>query len=360
MLRRGLTSARAWLLGVALGLPAAGCFEDIQDPPVGTEGSTGTSSGSTTGTDVDPDSTAAVEPDSGAHDGGVECPPTDVCVDLAPDGWEGPVAYFEGASPSELPSCGAPFGSLALELYDQLTAPPAECGTCGCGDPTNVECSSPAVRFYGDSKCFVMAGAEFQLGGEDECIVFPEAMGVYGAEADPVTPLPGTGGCTPSGDETTLPEVTWGTALRACAPPDPVTACGDGQVCVPVAGEPFAPGLCIYQPGNVPCPSSQYGQRFVRHATVEDGRGCSECQCGEPGGSTCQAEILLSHTNGCTDDYVHIVGPGLGSCVSLSGEAPGSGMLLVLGVSGGDCSPFGGEPQGEAVPAEPVTFCCSG
>lgn len=352
-----------WAFGVVVGLFTGACF----DPPPtaiedGSSGSTTGASASETGdTPVDPDGmTTAVDPDSGSADGGVACATSEVCVDLAPDGWDGPVAYFEGAELASLPSCAAPFGGLDVELYDALSAPPAECSSCSCGAASDVECSSPSVRFYNNSNCFGDSQSEFQLGLVDECVVFPNAVGAYGAESDPVAAVEGTGACTPTGADATLPSPVWGTALRACAPPPSMTACGDGQVCAPAPGEPFAPGLCIHRPGDVACPAGQYDQRMVRYAAVDDGRSCAACNCGTPQGGSCTAEILFSYTNTCTDDYLHLVNPGSGGCTTLWGDEPSSGMLLVTGVSGASCSASGGEPQGEVTPAEPVTFCCTG
>lgn len=357
----------AWTLGAAIGLLLAGCFEEIQDPAA-TEGSSGTATdtGPTTGgpggTDVEPDgtSTTSIEPDSGSHDGGVDCATDEVCVDLAPDGWDGPVAYFEGPELAELPSCAAPFGGLDVELYDQLVASPAECSECGCETATAVECTSPSVRFFNNSNCFGDFQSEFQLGAVDECVVFPNPVGAYGAESDPVEPVPGTGECLVTGGEGLVPGPSWGMALRACAPPPATVACGDGQVCVPAPGAPFAPSLCIHRPGDVACPSSQYDQRLVRYAGFDDSRGCSDCECGDPEGGSCTAEILFSYTNSCTDDYLHLVNPGSGGCTTLFGDEPNSGMLLVTAVSGAECSASGGQPEGSAVADEPVTFCCTG
>jgi hypothetical protein len=365
MIRCGLL----WSLGATLGLLATGCFEDTKGPAEATEGSTGrgsADSGSTGGgpggTDVDPDGTTTTDPGSGSFDGAAECASSEVCVDLAPDGWDGPVAYFEGPDLAALPSCAAPFGGLAVELFDELTADPAVCTACSCGGAGGVECSSPTVRFYESSNCFGGFSSDFDLGAADECIVFPNGTGAYGAESDPVTPVAGTGECPAAGGDAMLGEPAWGVQLRACEAPPATVACGDGQVCVPTPGAPFAPGLCVHRPGDVACPAGPYDQRRLRYAGVDDGRGCSDCDCGDPFGGSCTAEILLSYTSTCTDDYLHLINPGSGGCTTLFGETPNSGMLLVDGVDGAECmpTPEGGQAEGEALPSEPVTFCCTG
>lgn len=354
----------AWSLATVLGLLTGACFEDIEEPAGDTEG-TGTEGGTTAGpgtttVDTDPPGTTTVDPDSGSDDGAAECASSEACVDLAPPGWDGPVAYFEGDELAMLPSCAAPFGGLDVEVFADLVAEPAQCDACECGAASDVECSPPSIRLYGNSNCGGTPGSEFQLGAVDECTVFPNGVGAYGAESDPVVPIAGTGACAPTGGAATLDAPRWSTQLRACAPPTPTLACGDGKVCAPAPGPPFAAGLCIHRPGDVACPAGDYDQRLLRYTGVDDARGCAACECDSPEGGTCSAEILFSYTNTCTDDYLHLINPGSGGCTTLWGDEPSSGMLLVDAVDGASCTPSGGAAQGEAQPTEPVTFCCTG
>ncbi len=356
-------------LALAAGVLLVGCFEDVDEPAGdGTGETTGETGGDPSTGSTGPSSTT-VEPgsesgavDTGTDDGAESCAAAEVCVDVAPAGWQGPVAYFEGDDLAMLPSCAAPFGGLSTEVFDALQAGSATCEACGCGDAADVQCSSPTVRFYNSSSCAEFGdppASEFALGEQDECTVFPMGSGAYGAESDSVTPVPGTGTCASSGGEASLDAPTWGAQLRACAPPELVAACGTDRVCAPRPGAPFAESLCIHRPGDVACPAGDYTERFLRYNSYEDTRGCSACSCGSPSGGACNAELLFSYTSTCEDDYLHLINPGSGGCTTLWGSTPSSGLLLVNEVTGASCVPSGGEAEGEATPQEPVTLCCT-
>ncbi len=353
---------------LAAGVLLGGCFEDVESPESGTsgtEGDTGTTGASAdlgTGNDDEPDTGSDDDPDTGSDDGAVECAPTERCLALSPAGWEGPVAYFEGDDLDTLPSCAAPFGGLSIEVHDQISGTAPDCEACSCGAASDVQCSSPTVRFYHSSSCDEFGddpASEFMLGPQGDCTVFPNGDGAYGAEADPVTPLEGTGSCVASGGEATIADADWAVELRACAAPEATTVCGDERACVPSPGAPFASELCIYRPGDVACPAGDYAARFLRYGAYEDSRECSECECGAPSGGSCDAGILFSNTNTCVEDYLTLPMPGSGGCTTLWGSTPSSGVLEVYDVAGAACAASGGEGQGEVMPADPVTFCCT-
>nr|MCH9685221.1 hypothetical protein [Deltaproteobacteria bacterium] len=234
------------------------------------------------------------------------------------------------------------------------------CSTCECDSATGVECSVPEVRFFNNSSCFGDPQSQFNMNDAGVCTVFTDSEGAYGAESDEVVPVVGTGSCTATGGGATLPNVQWGTQLRACETlPHDAAGCGDGRGCAPPPSAEFGEQLCIYRPGDVECPDGDFSERRVRYLDFEDNRGCTACECGSPTGGSCNVDIEFSYVDECIANYVTMTDPG-GGCLTLFGEPPHSGEMVNTEVTGASCGAFGGEPQGVVAAADPVTVCCNG
>ena len=325
--------------------------ESSSGPGGSSEGEGSTGPGDTAGP-------TTVEPTGSAGD----CLAVEACVSAAPQGWQGPVATIERATLDTLPACQDEYAERVVQTFDQLDGSPASCLGCECGPGTGVECTTPEVRFYNSSACGMfgtVASSEYTMEAAGVCTVFAASAGNFGAEADEIVPVEGTGSCDPLAVTPELPEPIWGTIRRACAPEVEGTNCGDGRVCAVTPTAPFDPDLCIWTEGDMPCPDGDYTERSVYFQGVDDQRSCSACECGPTQGGDCDAEIMLSHVASCVDDYVTI--PNFeNNCTFLNGDPPDSGLLIVDGVDDVTCEASGGAVTGEAIPNQPVTFCCTG
>jgi len=113
----------------------------------------------------------------------------------------------------------------------------------------------------------------------------------------------------------------------------------------------MAPRPCILSPGDLSCPPGAYSVRHVYYASVSDSRACTACACGVAAGVTCSATAQ----QGCGQTGPAIPLPT--ACASL--PSPGSVTLIAAAtVTGGSCTPSGGQPTGALVPTGATTLCC--
>lgn len=344
--------------------PFIGCFspDTTGDPSAGeaaTEGTGGGSADATSASGMDGKTTGATTgTDTGDTETGnvASCDTGDACVVAPPEGWAGPAALAKVATVADLPDCSGAFSAADTVGYEGPDWAPGECTACSCGAPSGVECAPPDVRFFGSSSCDYLA-YEATLLGDGACTVFVQPTGNYGANSDAVDPVAGTGTCVSMGGELVAEEPSWAATVGACALSDEQNSCGEGMMCVPEVPHAFNLGLCIYRSGDTPCPAGPYQARTLLHQSIDDTRACSDCECGEPVGVSCDARIDFYSDASCSESYVTLESPGQ-QCLGLWGAAPTSGMLVVENLVGGGCAPGGGQAVGEIVPREAMTVCC--
>jgi hypothetical protein len=257
-------------------------------------------------------------------DGQIDCADPDCsansCVEQAPAGWSGPVAFSLGAGAP--PACGAPW--IAADSYHggMLTAPGSQC-QCSCSSPQG-SCVEN-VMFYTDDSCAILDGTLFYL---------TNACGVpfNATHTSAMVGMP-----QPSG-------ATCGAALGG--------GCGAGSVCAPAPPPQFPSHLCVSQAGDVACPGGAFTDRHVVYTNADDTRSCSACSCGPASGVGCQGKVSFYSDPSCTNE-INGGGPG---CY---GGAPFHSVKSTYVPSGGGCQPVGGALNGGVVPEGALTVCCT-
>jgi hypothetical protein len=176
----------------------------------------------------------------------------------------------------------------------------------------------------------------------------------------------------PSTQPPAVPANQWATAAEACAASEASAACGTGNVCAPSLTGSFS--VCVYQTGDVACPTAGYTTKQLIDTVMSDSRGCTPCTCGAPstgddgGLATCSGWIVT------VSDRTSCPGPGSGtdlytqtffapvSCYMNSVACdPGTTTYLNLyraaTATAGTCSPDGGVVTGSVTTSQ-VTVCC--
>lgn len=325
--------------------------------------------------------------DAASGDGMAACGATDVCVPVAPAGWNGPAALRDIDVQTGVPQCGGEYTELLLDYaFANLVAPDYECG-CECGVGT-LECNgsarlrySPAQTFEGFSPCTsadpgglltatIAAGTPEVYPPHD----VPVTSNNHGVTVDQVVSSI-DGACTAMPSETAT-DTVWTERTIACGTQREGGGCEQGQTCVARPLKPFREGVCVWTEGDVLCPEG-YPDREIRHQSVSDTRDCSTCSCGNPNASCQNSEMNIAFNVEDVNGNVFLGSPHsfdapnefcesfeLCSSICLAatysiGEVsfdPGS-LLLTNGSA--PCPPSGGQPTGEALPDDPLTMCCT-
>jgi hypothetical protein len=294
-------------------------------------------------------------------DGGnylLTCGTHQVCAPVPPTGWTGPVAFAEVASDAGAPTCSGSYmptfqGSAGLDV------PPPVCN-CTCSPPTGQTCPLPQVSFFSDSNCATPCGTPAML-SNSTCPTVPS--GCTSEEVAAVTPQGGS--CSPNFSET-LPGTTWARESTACVPSGDVSqgSCSAGNFCLPSPPSSFT--FCVSQPGIASwCPDgSTYSQGpFHEYAdrTLTEGRGCTNCSCGDPADASCDQVPGFLYITNCTIPTIPFATPL--ACTPMAGSGNGLPRATALpagSAHAGQCAPMGGVPQGSATPNGTATsFCCA-
>lgn len=351
------------------------------DPSTGMPADEGTTEGGGT-------TEAATSETTGDDSAGAVCEAGSVCVGEIPRGWEGPVSLQE-IELGAVPTCGGLFPQLQVDAgLSGLTADPFEC-TCDCeaGDvacegSARVRISSPApsgagfpcaapippggAPIYDDVLNVTVSSGLTQAYAVDELAW--ESCDVHGRTIDDVE-LDLVGGCEPVATETPAP-LEWSTRTIACGTFDVGGGCEMGEVCVPQPLSPTTQDVCIWSEGDIECPDS-YPERSVVYGGEQDTRACSDCSCGAADAS-CSDPVIevrwwsVTDILGATTTYdapsnvcqttmmANVCGfyPGGPGEIDFVSELEFDGKV--------PCPPAGGEPVGEAVGVDPITFCCAG
>lgn len=341
------SSAIMWVaIGVSVALAGAcGSGTTTGSGGASSSSSSGGASSSSSGTGGMTSSSTTTSTSSSAS-----CSTGEVCVPSPPAGWTGPVQLYEGTTTT--PAC-PPATVMKLQGGSNLNAPPASCSACTCGGPDGVACSAPTVSFYTDSTCSSapcdVAAVGSSCGQIQTASKCASATQIYASASSKAS----GGGCLPSQEVPSVPPASWSTQALACGPTEVATSCGTGNVCAPAPAESFA--LCIYQDGDVACPSAAYTHKSLIDTTFVDTRTCSACACAAP--TVCGAgSVFLSPTSACVGG-VGIPIPVACTLTGISGASLSYAAVSTNPVAG-PCEPSGGQPTGSAQPAGAVTLCC--
>lgn len=284
----------------------------------------------------------------GGNEGGTgECKGGLGCAPELPEGWSGLAALYEGPD-GEL-DCGEGSDAAIRGGVGELSAPHT-CSTCQCSLPAGVICTPPTVSIYNGVTCTEPPVATLVV--DANC---PQTLGVVSVKTT-VLSAPAGGSCEPSGGVLTAPEPTFEAFAVVCDAPREAAgeACGEGGACRVIPAPPFEPAFCVYKTGNIPCPPS-FPERRVVYGEVEDGRECTECDCGNPVGATCP-DPLKGHTNASCGGGVLGSVPNDTLCHDITAFAS---INRDPPATGGSCAPVGGQAAGSAEPASPTTVCCA-
>lgn len=306
------------------------------------------------------------------NDGKADCQDTDctpyfMCVTPPPTGWLGHFELYEGV-PASMPACAAPFSTLAVVAGRDPSFQPATCSQCSCGSPTSVTCSDAKLVIWENDTCDSSTGwGNFTYQSYGTCAGWNLNPGDAGtgvpSAASWITPpqaQAGTGFCSPSIVQATLPSVNWSTVGAACQVDQPGAGCPGQNVCVPKPSGSFKSGVCIYKAGVNNCPTGPYFNKYVFYQEYADSRGCDSCTCGSPTGVTCNATITIASNNTCAGAAIEAVVSD-STCHDIPSTTTHYLKYDQLPTTGGGCTSAGGQPNGTVTNNvnTAYTFCCT-
>ena len=295
---------------------------------------------------------------SGTTTGVPACPASHACVEVAPEGWNGPVAFETGDTLAELNGCGGAFPDVALQMAVDAVGPDAVCA-CNCDDGP-LTCDDVVVE-----QC---NGGNFVLGSSagGACYSVPNGQFVPGSGGNWTAASALAGSCSVIGSPTIDP-VGYTGGIRACAGETIAEACDPGQACLPVPAAPFSGAVCIYADGDMACPAGEYATRTVYYTDFEDDRGCLTCTC-DTVETLCDVagNVTLYEATGCSVGGTGVgVVPPDGTCgpMGFNGtpiSTPNSFFVQAPSVPAGACvmTPNIDQPQGGVTQIDPITVCC--
>lgn len=308
---RSRTSLR---LGASLWLALGSCRHDDSS-----SGSTGSDAVSTTS---EVDGTASQADTATGSDA---CEETATCVQGAPAGWEGPGVL------------AAPGACSGAPTFADLTAIEPRC-QCQCD---RAPLCLNTLRTHDELGC-ATANEELPIEG-NTCLAAPDADYVSISAAPIDAPS-----CTPQNVGFVVP-AEWGSTMVMCV--IEATSCGDpNQACFDPTTT--AQGtVCISTPGDVDCPPGSYVDRSVRHLDFSDSRACAGCECSPPAQAEClDAGVVLYAESEADCDAGSPVPSACGPVLS--------GFMYLSQETASCAAAQPSLPQGEALPTQPVTYCC--
>jgi hypothetical protein len=277
------------------------------------------------------------------------CPGSESCVATAPAGWSGPIAFYLGAAAP--PVCSG--GASVLSGGTGLVAPAPTCSTCTCSGA--VTCASPTLEIRSSSPC---TGTPCVSGSvTSTCGQYTSTCPQSGTLYVTVQSAPTSASCAPSAQSPTIATATWSESAEGCGMAlGP--ACGTSGLCATTPGANFK--TCVYQSGDVACPSSDYTVKQVIDETISDTRACSACACGSEVGVTCgSGAIGLTPANSCGGTLAPFSIPMTCRAVpAVPNVAWSAETTTAPSPSDATCSASGGTPSGDATASGPVTVCC--
>ncbi|MBL4686201.1 MAG: hypothetical protein JKY37_16530 [Nannocystaceae bacterium] len=281
------------------------------------------------------------------------------CVELAPQGWSGPVATIDSSPTDEAPPCPDSFSTVAVEAFDDFEATPAVCDY-DCGEAASVVCDQIGRMVNHGSVEPNCAGAQVDAVNlaNGACINVPVG-GSSSVRLEPVELL-ALGECEPIA-AIELPEPTFGTRVTACEPEVMRGfSCdeGDAMGCIAeVPATPLGAQMCIWQEGEHDCPQdSGYIDDRVLYNDFESDRDCTECACDDPVGVCDNASVALYTSVNCTSGLTALM-TGEGFCTEVGVTT--ATARFIAGTPTAFCPAAQVQAVGEANPTQPFTLCCT-
>jgi hypothetical protein len=337
------------------------------------------------GADAQEDADAGPPPDDAGLDGGEDaaadahadaapaCP--GACIHAPPLGWSDPAVLWLGAMGTPAPSCPTEAPVVGFQGFADLDAPPASCGACSCASAT-ATCGLPASVTVTTAACNPGGGVVTSfdppaswdgscttsnaVAAGQMCGALPCAKSLT---AGPLTVQNEACAAVAQEPSTPTPPVTWQTAVLACKRGSLVPCDDPTQVCSPVVEPPPGFALCVFQAGDVDCPTL-FPEKHAVAAGADDQRGCSSCTCGTPTGGACTSTLYVFSDDACATSLLSmpIVSPAA-PCIDIASPPAGPPALGSKRADSpkylpGACAPSGGEATGQALPTGPATFCC--
>ena len=288
------------------------------------------------------------------------CEAGQLCATTVPEGWVGPVAFWQGrvGQQETPPACPDGYGE-PTDLFRVLQVPTPEC-TCACTVTGEACTKSAAVSIYWDMGC------------QNECAT-PTALAcstVSGCNGNQGTiraakPTPSGGSCQASVTPDVEPP-TWKYEARLC---ELDGAAGAGAECTD------ASGLCVVTPGlaypsrlcvvrvvpegqELPeCPAEYPNGGDALYATFSDERGCSACTCDGPTGGACSGTLTLTDGGDCSKNLEYTLGSGCEK-FSFSAQPAHISGKYALETSGTCGIASDTQPTGDATPSGSATVVC--
>jgi len=268
------------------------------------------------------------------------------CTPAAPAGWSGPVALYSIAG-GTVPSCGGAYTTLAQSGHTGLTAPAATCG-CTCSGATGELCFAD-IDYFTDSSC----NNYNQSDGLPANFCVNVGSGNGSVKGKPGVAYGGT--CTPQPTKN-VPGESWSNSYATCSYGGTPGTAGCGattDLCVQSPGSGAWSKPCVFQSGDVPCPTGDYGGKYVFYTSTSDSRGCTNCTCNYNPGS-CTANITVYTGSQCSGSTLAISTDN--QCHTFAGYSSEAGTLTN---TPGTCPANPVSAQGTDTPAGPVTVCCA-
>lgn len=328
------------------------CSSDADDPPRdppgqpaaddddGTSGGSGPMPTTTVGADEE-SSSGGSSTETGADD---EVPCAGTCLAEVPAQWHGPAAVIRSKGSDPAPNCGTSHPLALTTVFSDLEAAPASC-ECGCAAAVDVNCGHARATVSDGLGC-VDAESSFAIG--PDCTNDLVGTGYWSVEF-----LVEGGSCAPIGN-TSVPQAQV-SRWTLCGAAEHGGDCTAGETCSPLPLEPFAPGMCIWTEGDVPCPTDGFTERQLAHDEIVDTRSCSECTCGEPDG-TCAGGLVEMEM---ADDCIHSLWWNAEHAECLAGESYFESARVVEAATAiASCDPSPVASIGSASLVGPVTVCC--
>lgn len=325
-------------------------IEDRVEAPSGDDASAGVESGtldtgSTTNTpDAQPDVVEEPIPSKG-------CPKD--CLPVAPAGWKGPSAFYDGPAATKPTSCPTGYTEMEAEAHQGMTAAAASCD-CGAFKITGRRCTATFLT-YTNAGCTAGEMALAKLSG---CSTNGDLdIGVHYKLSVPVAT---NGTCSYPNAKTTAPAPAYAKVNVTCSFKTPTVCSPERSDCVatPPPSDAAFGRLCIFKEGPAQCASEDYPAKFTAYKNVSDTRSCTACA-GTANAATCGSQYgfrgseldcpnapapTTHNTNAC-----YTWGGG-GKVIDTLGFQPLSGTCALNAPS---------TPTGTATSIDEVTYCCN-
>ncbi|AUX39382.1 hypothetical protein SOCE26_007730 [Sorangium cellulosum] len=224
-----------------------------------------------------------------------------------------------------------------------------ECGTCACSPAA---CRLPDRVMAHEVPLCADGGIEVNFAGAADppghCIKTSPLVPGDAFASVTIGPPMMAPECKPS--EQLTPPPLGGTFARACPWTGEYNAKFKGLACI----APEDDGSCRLG----------FSARFEFQERIRDARTCTPCECGEPVGGSCVADVLLFSDTSCSDMLISINGIGAEEeiCYGAPAGAPLAGGRVVFARDEpGTCSPKAtiSLVDGTIESGETRTFCCS-